>query len=588
MIKFSDVRTGDREFIQHYTLWGKRRNCDLSFANIISWRFLYDTQYAVIDDYLIFRFHTGRHLAYMAPIPKPVPQADGTYSVPDDSPCPVAVIEQLREDAIAMGRPFLMIGVCQEMVDSLEKGMPGIFDCLPQRDYFDYIYLRDKLINLSGKKLQSKRNHINKFKALYPDYEYRPLTKEMIPQCMQLEAKWRKNMADVDENSEVEAQLAEELRSMTRVFMYWDDLDITGGSIFVKGQLIAFTYGCPINQNTFDVCVEKADINYQGSFSIINEEFVKHLPEQYLYINREEDLGDEGLRRSKLSYKPDILLEKYSITESQPLAQFVDQNRIKNEVKELWRKTFKDTEDFINLYFDKVYQNEYNIVSQIGGKVVGALQTLPYDMRIHQCVVKTVYISGVSVDEAFRRQNIGTSLMQQAHDTLYYEGVVFATLIPAEKWLYNWYASCGYVQKITCTSPPENIRKMTFEDFDKWQKTKDCVLLHDRKGYEVIQEDISRVPADTPIQEHSIPAMIRVINAQKALDVYAQVHPDLKMNFRIHNDRHIRMNNQYIGIEDGKAKATDLPLENAKVLTISELAEFLFADETPEMNLMLN
>ena len=587
MIKFSDVTTTDQAFIQQYTLWGRRKNCDLSFANIISWRFLYDTQYAIIDDYLIFRFHAGRHLAYMAPIPRPQAQGDGTYLVPEGIRCPVSVIKQMREDSIAMGHPFLMVGVGRDLVELLEEALPGVFVCSPQRDFFDYIYSRDKLSKLSGKKLQSKRNHINKFKTLYPDYEYRPLTKDLIPQCLELEARWRKNMYEAAEKNSEELELSEELRSMTRTFLYWDHLATIGGTIFVKGQLVAFTFGCPINQDTFDVCVEKADVNYEGAFSIINQEFVRHLPDQYQYINREEDLGDEGLRRSKLSYKPDLLLEKYSVTEKQPLAQFVDQNRIKKETEELWRKTFGDPEAFIRLYFDQVYQSEYNIVSQIGGKVVGALQTLPYQMLFQGSIVKTAYISGVSVDEAYRKQNIGTSLMQQAHDALYYEGVIFATLIPAESWLYDWYASCGYVQDITCTPPPDGIRTMTFDEFNSWQRSRKCILLHDQANYHIIQEDLRRM-GDAPLQQHSIPAMIRVINARKALSVYARLHPTAKMNFRIYNDRHVRMNNQYIQVENGKAQSTDHPLADARVMTINELAAFIFAEESPEMNLMLN
>ena len=97
---------------------------------------------------------------------------------------------------------------------------------------------------------------------------------------------------------------------MTRAFNRWSELGLFGGSIFVGGRMVAFTYGCPINHNTFDVCVEKADVNYEGAFSIINQEFAKHIPEQYFYINREEDLGIPGLRQAKLSYQPFLLLEK--------------------------------------------------------------------------------------------------------------------------------------------------------------------------------------------------------------------------------------------------------------------------------------
>ena len=136
---------------------------------------------------------------------------------------------------------------------------------------------------------------------------------------------------------------------MTRVFDLWDEIGALGGTIWVDGKLIAFTFGCPITNTVFDVCVEKADTAYEGAFSIINQEFAQHLPEQYEYMNREEDLGIEGLRYAKLSYKPDILLEKNVIMEKYPLAQEETQEEIKEETIALWRDTFHDVEPFIQL-----------------------------------------------------------------------------------------------------------------------------------------------------------------------------------------------------------------------------------------------
>ena len=314
MIKFKDLSTSDRALIQRFTLYGERQNCDLSFSNLISWRFLYNTQFAVIDDYLVFRFHTGRHLAYMMPIPKPQVMEDGSYRVKPCDECSVKVIRTIRDDSIAMGHPFLMLGVCNYMVDLIEQSFPDTFTIEPNRNFADYIYTRDKLINLSGKKLQSKRNHINKFKSLYPQYTYRPLTEDLIPQCLELEKQWRKVSKDDTDEQDLDESLSIELRSMTRAFHRWDRLGLTGGTIWVDDKLVAFTFGCPINQTTFDVCVEKADVNYEGAFSIINQEFVKHLPEQYCYINREEDMGIEGLRKAKESYKPEKLIEKFNAT----------------------------------------------------------------------------------------------------------------------------------------------------------------------------------------------------------------------------------------------------------------------------------
>ena len=105
--------------------------------------------------------------------------------------------------------------------------------------------------------------------------------------------------------------LQDERRFMTAALQHMDQLDIQGGVLYVGGKIVAFTFGAPINQETFDTCVEKADTDIEGAYAMINYEFANHIPEQYVYINREEDLGLEGLRRAKLSYHPEILLEKY-------------------------------------------------------------------------------------------------------------------------------------------------------------------------------------------------------------------------------------------------------------------------------------
>ncbi len=588
MIKFRDISTADKDIIQRFTLYGERQNCDLSFANLISWRFLYNTQFAIVEDYLVFRFYSGHHLAYMMPMPLPKEQEDGTYNVIPCDECSVNVIRAIRNDSIAMGHPFLLLGVCNYMRDIIEKAFPDTFNIYPDRNYSDYIYTRDKLTNLSGKKLQSKRNHINKFKSLYPDYKYRELTPELVPQCIKLEKQWRKISKGDNNEEELDAGLSEELRSMTRAFHRWDKLGLIGGTIWVDNNLVAFTYGCPINQHTFDVCIEKADVNYEGAFTIINQEFVKHLPEQYSYINREEDMGDEGLRQAKLSYKPDILLEKNIIMEKHPLADFEDQNRIKQETRELWKLVFEDSEPFMDLYFSRVYKGEYNICCQIGHRVIAALQTLPYPMLYHGKEIKTVYISGVSTYPDYRKQDVGNNLMRQAHFSLYYHGVIFSTLIPAEDWLYGWYRKCGYSKSIVCTPPPVDVRGMSFDDFDKIQRKKSCVLLHDMDGYDVIQEDIRLAGDEYEPDTESTKAMIRVINAKEALRIYAGQHTALKCTIRVYDDNDIPMNNAYYILSNGVVKQTDEPDETAIRMDINELSEFIFKDEHAEMNLMLN
>lgn len=225
MIEFKDIILADKELIQSFTLNSQRRNCDLSFANLCSWTFLYQTKYAVLDGYLLLRFYAGEELAYMMPV--------GTGDVKP-------VLEALIEDAEALGAKFRMLGVCVGMKADLEAVMPGRFTFTEDRDYFDYLYLRTDLAALKGKKYQSKRNHINKFKKQYPDYEYRLLTPELVPECLKMEEEWcRAN------NCDEQMALGAERRSMTFALHHMEELGLTGGVLHVNGKIAAFTYGAP-------------------------------------------------------------------------------------------------------------------------------------------------------------------------------------------------------------------------------------------------------------------------------------------------------------------------------------------------------
>ena len=291
MIAFRDITIQDKDTITAYTMNSCRRNCDLSFSNLCSWRFLYHTKFAIINNFLVFKFWAGDELAYMMPV------GEGNLE---------EVLNELIEDARREGEPFCMLGVCSCMREDLEAIMPGQFGFTVDRDYADYIYLRSDLATLKGKKFQSKRNHINKFRNTYPDYKYSPITKDRIQECLELEAKWCKaNDCDQQEGT------GNERRALIYALNHFEELGLTGGILHVNGQIVAFTFGMPINKETFGVHVEKADTSIDGAYAMINYEFANHISEQYIYINREEDLGIEGLRKAKLSYHPETILKKY-------------------------------------------------------------------------------------------------------------------------------------------------------------------------------------------------------------------------------------------------------------------------------------
>lgn len=320
-IPFKPITLEDKEVITSFTMPGDYRNCDFSFANMCSWRFLYDSEFAVVDGFLLIRFwiEDKSRVAYMMPVgqqspsPEAPPERDemeskdetGISAPPIDCRGLRHALELLEEDSLEQGHPLCMLGITPDAKAALEQVLPGGFFYIPERNYFDYIYLRENLATLKGKKYQSKRNHINNFKKRFT-YEYIPITPDIVSQCLLLECKWYKS----NQTNEDEEELSDERRSLTYALHHFDALGLIGGAIRVDGEIVAFSFGAPINHNTFGVHVEKADVNYDGAYTVINQEFAAHLPERYLYVNREEDLGIEGLRRAKLSYNPTILLEK--------------------------------------------------------------------------------------------------------------------------------------------------------------------------------------------------------------------------------------------------------------------------------------
>lgn len=166
-IPFKPIGIEDKDIITSFTIPSNYKNCDYSFANICSWRFLYDSEFAIVNGCLLIRFwiENKTRVAYMTPT------GQGHLK---------QAIELLEADSLEQGHPLCMLGVTPEAKEELEKAIPGGFFYIPERDYFDYIYLREDLATLKGKKYQAKRNHINNFKKKF-DYRYIPITPELVP-----------------------------------------------------------------------------------------------------------------------------------------------------------------------------------------------------------------------------------------------------------------------------------------------------------------------------------------------------------------------------------------------------------------------
>jgi len=177
-----------------------------------------------------------------------------------------------------------------------------------ERDHFDYVYDVKKMIELKGRNFHDKRNKVNKFRSLYK-YEYIEITPDLIDECLEFEDDW----CEVKE-CEKYYGLEKERCAILQMLFNFDNLKIRGGAIRIGGRIEALTLGESMPNDTFVIHVEKANTDIPGLYQVINQEFLIHEAGDDLFVNREQDLGMEGLRQSKMSYNPIKLIRKFRVT----------------------------------------------------------------------------------------------------------------------------------------------------------------------------------------------------------------------------------------------------------------------------------
>ena len=641
IIPFRPITAADADLLRSYTMEGKCMNCDLNVANLCSWQFLYHTEYAVVEGFLVLRFVLDGHVTYMKPIGK------GDLR---------RVLELLMADARSLGDTLRVACVCPCAQALMDESMPGAFTYTINRDKSDYLYLREKLVTLTGKKLQPKRNHISKFKRAYPDYEYRPLTPDLVGDCIRLGEEWCRT-----NDSCMQHAMQAEQKMIAYALQHIDELHIVGGTIFVEGKMVAFTFGARINAEAFDVCVEKADTDYEGAYAMINNEFVSRLPEDIVYINREEDLGLEGLRKAKLSYYPDLMLDKMVATLTAQPKESEEEMRMRFETRHLWERSFADPRAFIDLYFREKYRKERNEFIVRDGRIVSALQKLPYPMTYGGRMLPASYISGACTDEEYRRRGLMGQLLEQTHRAMWSENAVFCFLIPATAELGAYYAKFGYAPcfrfgwktvatdalpldkalSVCLVEQPHDEEYLTYLR-DKMQERPLCIQ-HPLSDLRAVIDDM-RMAGDTmwkvcrgellvglaicraeaqgvllreclysdeaardalmaAVAAHyghtevdvldatgcggEYFGMARVIHAEDMLMAYAGLHPEVEAVLNVTDDL-LAGNNGCYHIHHGMCERVAGPCSEARHLTIAQLTQRVLSDENPLMSLMMN
>lgn len=425
-IVFHEISLADKEWMDARLAEDDRNACEYSFANNFVWRKVYQVEVAEESGCLVIRF---------------VEQGEYAYSYPIGGGDKRAVIEKLLSICRREGKKLSMSPLSEVDREQLLEWFPGEFFILGDRDDYDYIYAREKLATLAGKKLHGKRNHIARFKD-GDDWNYEPMGENNLEACRSMTYTWMR-MRSEKWNEEME----EEVMVLHEAFDHFKELGLVGGVLYKGGEIVAFCIGEPLNSDTFVVHFEKAFPDMQGAYPMINQQFVLHACEDYAYVNREEDTGDPGLRKAKLSYYPEILLKKYVATDSHVVC--ADPVRDAEQIVKIWQTCFGDEEAYIRFYLEHRMTEDNMMVIYEEGKAVSMASFLPVSYNCKGEYLPARYVYAVATLPEYRSRGFASEILRFARN--YYDEMLI--LAPAEESLIAYYEKMGFVRAFAPAEP---------------------------------------------------------------------------------------------------------------------------------------
>lgn len=291
MLDFKKITPEDRERYMQMLLQSGARGCEFSFSNLYLWG---RQRLTFVHDQALLFSQFDRRTVY------PFPVGGGDKR---------AAVEAIIEDAHQRGIPCRITGLTEEDIRTLQTLFPDRFFYHCDRDSFDYVYAIDDLADLKGRKYQKKRNHYNRFCANFPHYTVRPLDEALLPGVKAMVDRWYDARLEADPK----ADFLMERRALDKALRDYASLDMDSLVLLDGDEVLAFTMGSRLSQDTMDIHFEKAREDVEGAYAAINCEFARYLRQKYpwlQYLNREEDMGIPGLRKAKESYLPHHMQEK--------------------------------------------------------------------------------------------------------------------------------------------------------------------------------------------------------------------------------------------------------------------------------------
>lgn len=516
MLEFRPVAIGDKKIFDRSSFKMGEGSCDFAFANIFCWACKYSTEIAEQDGFIFVRFRGNDSTDYI--YIEPIGEGDN-----------LSAFNKIVEYTNSNAQPLKMAGLSSNFTEKIRASHSFCnYYLYPCREQFDYIYNASQLQTLSGKKLQPKRNHINTFKKLY-NFSFEPLSSRHKTEVMNLLEEWYVGK----ENANIREYINER-DAIERGMDNFEELDLRGVALYVEEELVAFSYGSAINEHTFCVHVEKGSAKYEGSFAMVNNLLANSLPSNFCYINREEDLGIQGLRTAKLSYQPIMLYPKFSLIELVGNEEKIEEIKLNIEAEEvamLWREAFGDDEEFIERYIREIRPFGKSYLLHDRDMIVSSADLFLFKDNISLCP----YIYGLTTRGDYRNKGYARSLMIDIFECINRNGGNRCMLIPGDKGLVQWYEGMGFSKQES--SPVQLLNDIDF-DFG------------------------------TGDDELNLP-QYRVINVERYLSTYASLYPNDSFEVAVSDDI-LSFNNGLFRVGEGRVEKVAKNISD-NLISIAEL-----------------
>lgn len=294
MLQFSSFTAESAAVLRPLFAAQPSRACDYTVGANYQWRCFYKSEYAVSDGMLIIRADYGE-------------EGGHSYMLPVGSGDAAKAFDLIEEDAAAAGQPLVFFTPKEGLALLRARYGGRITEETPLRFLFDYLYDVKAMQTFAGKKLHGQKNHLNRFLKENPLAEFVPVTEETLPEAERFLEEYEKE-AGLDVAIEIE-----EMARARELLHYYRELGQSAGFIKTETGVAALAVG-EVLGDTLYVHVEKARLSYHGAYQAIAAMYPRYATnEETVYVNREDDSGDDGLRQSKLAYQPVAFVEKYRV-----------------------------------------------------------------------------------------------------------------------------------------------------------------------------------------------------------------------------------------------------------------------------------